>query len=516
MTYSQLCSDFLQLRNVLAAQLSPSTRRKLKCREDVYIALQAPGSYDFAVGFFAILALGAVVVPISPHAAPNEIQHYFRTCGIQIMLLGGMTTSHATAGQAILTSRVSDDRHQNPLPASSIAISSAHALDCSRGGLAVFTSGTTGPPKACILPREILCSGTQTIADHFRITSDDTVLHCLPVHHAAGILISFLPFILCGGCVEFGSGSFKPDAVWQRWRRGGLTAFTGVPTMYARLMQYYETQLLPTQGPVLDECLQGARAIRLLLCGTSALPKPLRLKWSNVTRGRRILERYGTTEFSGLILMAPDHASSVPDGSVGTLLPGVEVQLSNGDEGEILVKAPAMFLEYLGQPEATRAAHDEHGFYRTGDIARREGPHYFILGRASTDILKSGGYKISALDIEREILGLPYVAEVAVVGVVDEEFGQRVAAAVVLSDRYSQRLDINHLRNDLRTSLAGYKLPTVLWVAASLPKTAMGKVQKKTLVKQVFENEEFVGQIQVWKPGAVSAGDKGPTLQARL
>lgn len=141
---------------------------------------------------------------------------------------------------------------------------------------------------------------------------------------------------------------------------------------------------------------------------------------------------------------------------------------------------------YLNDPAATAAAHDAEGYFITGDIARREGPNYFILGRASIDIIKSGGYKLSALDIEREILGLDYIGEVMVVGVDDEEYGQRVAAAVTLKDGRTT-LSLEQLRADLRGVLAGYKMPTVLRVLeGEIPKSGTGKVQKKILGPKYF------------------------------
>ena len=158
--------------------------------------------------------------------------------------------------------------------------------------------------------------------------------------------------------------------------------------------------------------------------------------------------------------------------------------------------------------EATKNAHDEKGYFKTGDIARREGDNYFIMGRASVDIIKSGGYKISALDIERECLGLPYIEEVMCVGVEDDEFGQRVAAAVKLREdqnvytfRDGKRLTIDDLRRDLRSRLAGYKLPTMLRVLDSeLPKTASGKVQKKALGPKLFPKDwGRVHEIQAWR-----------------
>jgi malonyl-CoA/methylmalonyl-CoA synthetase len=171
-----------------------------------------------------------------------------------------------------------------------------------------------------------------------------------------------------------------------------------------------------------------------------------------------------------------------------------------------------MFSKYLYDPEATAKAHDEDGYFRTGDIARREGKYYYIVGRASLDIIKSGGYKISALDIERELLGLPYIAEAMVVGVADEEFGQRVAALVSLQEqdltddfleRYGNTeylLTIEDLRRDLRDRMAGYKLPTLLRiVSGELPKTATGKVQKKILGPRFFPVDyQNCPEVQQW------------------
>jgi acyl-CoA synthetase (AMP-forming)/AMP-acid ligase II len=158
---------------------------------------------------------------------------------------------------------------------------------------------------------------------------------------------------------------------------------------------------------------------------------------------------------------------------------------------------------YLHDEKATAEAHDKDGYFRSGDIARKEGLYYFILGRASIDIIKSGGYKISALDIEREILGLDYVAEVMVVGVEDEEFGQRVAATISLkADQNITRksLTLASLRDDLRSKLTGYKIPTILRVIeGELPKSGTGKVQKKILGPKFFPpNYHELPDVQVW------------------
>lgn len=162
-----------------------------------------------------------------------------------------------------------------------------------------------------------------------------------------------------------------------------------------------------------------------------------------------------------------------------------------------------MAARYLFDEKATADAHDSEGYFKSGDIARQEGKYYFILGRASIDIIKSGGYKISALDIEREILGLDYVSEVMVVGVEDEEFGQRVAATISLKRDHKvphDGLTISRLREDLRSKIAGYKMPTILRVVqGELPKSGTGKVQKKILGPHFFPlNYRELPEVQVW------------------
>lgn len=331
-------------------------------------------------------------------------------------------------------------------------------------------------------------------SDQHGIREGDLVLHTLPVHHATGITVTLLPFLWSGGSIEFRSGGFDTAWTWERIKMADIDFFSGVPTMYLRMMQYYEQELSKTSKAV--EYARGVTRIRAMLCGTSALPRPLQQKWTQLRGGKPILTRYGGTEFGNAFTVTP-WLADVPDGSVGTKGPGVDLKLSNGDEGEVLIKTPLMFSKYLFDTEATMQALDDHGYFRTGDIARREGDFYFILGRESIDIIKSGGYKISALDIEREILGLDYVAEVMVVGVEDEEFGQRVAAAIVLRKDLLTTLTIDKLRADLRSSLAGYRMPTLLRVVDDIQKNATGKVVKKVLVNKLFPAEGHLA-VQRW------------------
>ncbi|OAG37622.1 hypothetical protein AYO21_08230 [Fonsecaea monophora] len=521
-SHIQLLTDILHLRNVLEESLHPQAFARLQIQhegpgQEVFVNIIASAGYEFAVAMLAVLAAGAVPVPLAPGVPLQEACYFANKSRADAVLASSTSLQTGRALEEAINQttnanfkciEIEPHIYQKPLQPTEIVISSNLALDLNGAGLVIFTSGTTGPPKGVVMRRSNFIDSADEIADHYGLGLDDTVLHLMPVHHAAGIGLSFSPFLYAGSRVEFRSGSFNPAQLWQRWREGGLTFFTGVPTMYARLMQYFETHLSKLPNAELNEYLTGLRSMRGLLCGTSALPLPLQEKWVKLTGGMRLLTRYGATEF-GPVFKMPCTASDAPMDSVGTLTPGVEVKLSEGDEGEILARTPFMFSRYLFDPVATANAHDADGYFKTGDIARKVGPYYFILGRQSIDIIKSGGYKISTLDVERELLSLNYIGEAMVVGVDDDEFGQRTAAVVTLNQNWpdpSKQLTLEKVRRDLRDRLSSYKLPTLLRVVHDLPKTATGKVSKKILGPQLFPKNGH-RDIQIWssaKPALAS------------
>jgi len=506
-TYAQLLTDVLHLRNHLRTHLSRDVVSRIDNEDEIYVLLLGPGGYEFTVGFLTLIALGVVPVPISPDLPVKEATYFVNqaqavavlTADRCLKLGSGLEGALRTPNNPNFRSiEIRPHLMQPCLRPEDLIVSSDRYMDLNKSGYVIFTSGTTGPPKGGVKRRGFLYDVATQFSDQHGIREGDLVLHVLPVHHATGITVTLLPFLWSGGCIEFRSGGFDTEWTWERIRKADLDFFSGVPTIYMRLMQYYEQVLVKL--PEAAEYARGASRIRAMLCGTSALPRPLHQKWTALRGGGGILTRYGGTEFGNAFTVTPWLAKQgVPDGAVGTKGPGVELKLSNGDEGEVLIKNPIMFSKYLFDEEATRNIIDEEGYFKTGDIARREGDFYFIQGRASVDILKSGGYKISALDIEREILGLEYVAEVMVVGVEDEEFGQRVAAAMVLRDDIKQALTLEELRADLRSSLAGYKMPTLLRVVKAIPKTASGKVVKKVLVHELFPPAGHA-EVQRWTP----------------
>jgi malonyl-CoA/methylmalonyl-CoA synthetase len=520
-THAQLLSDILNYRRVIKRTLSPGVLQAIGSRKEVYIHILALGGYEFTVAILTVLALGAIPSPLSIQYPLDEATYFVRKSQAVAVLAGTPNIDFAQALQREIRKThdkdfscipIQSSFEGNAIPLSDILISSDDYLDPNAPGLVIFTSGTSGPPKGAVLRKAAITDGVVAQARVLRLSDQDTLLHCLPVHHATGIWINFLLFLQAGACIEFKSGTFDPKWTWDRFRQCGLTYFSGVPTVYMRLMRYFEEHIAKLPEKEVDAYKLGLLGLKACLCGTSALPKPISDWWTGMLGGRRIIQRYGASEIGVVFNMSMDDHEDTPDGSVGEATIGVDVKLSEGQEGEVLVKSFHMFSKYLNDPKATKDAHTADGYYKTGDIARKEGKYYFITGRASVDIIKSGGYKISALDVEREILALPYIGEVMVVGVVDLEYGQRVGAVVSLrqdkmaQDFYSSHrrkpdaLAIDDLRADLRSRLAGYKLPTLLRVIeGELPKSISGKVVKKILGPQYFpENFTQNPEVEVW------------------
>lgn len=225
------------------------------------------------------------------------------------------------------------------IPAEQMLISSNRALDMNNAAAVIFTSGTTGPPKGAVQRRTWLTGNAETDADFYRVTEEDVILHVLPVHHASGLGLTFLPFLMAGACIEFRSGSFDTAWTWERWRQGGLSFFSGVPTIYMRMMRYFEESIATKPPGVRDQYIKGARDIRTMLCGSSALPGPVQDFWETL-RQKPMMTRYGATEF-GAVIKTDLQPEGMPRNSVGRIVGGVSLKLE--DDGHLLVKCPYMF-----------------------------------------------------------------------------------------------------------------------------------------------------------------------------
>lgn len=355
------------------------------------------------------------------------------------------------------------------------------AISPERPAMIIYTSGTTGKPKGVVTTHEQIQAQITTLISAWEWSADDHILHILPLHHVHGIVNILLCALWSGAVCEI-MPRFDAEAVWDRMAQGDLTLFMAVPTVYSRLISTWE--LFPPDRQ--ERASSGAAKMRLMVSGSAALPVSVLERWMSIT-GHVLLERYGMTEI-GMALSNPLHGGRIP-GYVGRPLPGVTVRVvdekskapvDDGQPGELQVKGPGVFLEYWRRPEATKASFSD-GWFCTGDVVVVEQGAYRILGRSSVDIIKTGGYKVSAVEIEGALLEHPAVDQCAVVGLPDEEWGQRVAAAVVVKSGEQLRMD--ELRTWAKKTLAPYKVPTRLLVVEDLPRNAMGKVIKPSLAR---------------------------------
>lgn len=352
-------------------------------------------------------------------------------------------------------------------------------VDPARRALLLYTSGTTSRPKGAVHTHASLAAQVSTLLAAWGITGEDRTVNVLPLHHVHGILNVVSCALAAGAACEMLPG-FDAEAVWSRIEAGAFTLFMAVPTVYSKLLSHHEGQP-PERRARLSE---AASRLRLVVSGSAALPETLFRRWREVT-GHDLLERYGMTEV-GMALSNPLDGPRVP-GSVGTPLPGVEARLvdergldvADGTPGELLLRGPGLFREYWKRPGATSQAFRD-GWFVTGDVAVVEDGRYRILGRKSVDILKCGGYKVSALEVEAALREHPLVRDVAVVGLPDAEWGERIAAAVVAKTPVT----LEALREFARARLAPYKLPTRLLLLDELPRNAMGKVTKAEVGKR--------------------------------
>ncbi|XP_075933971.1 malonate--CoA ligase ACSF3, mitochondrial [Anarhichas minor] len=374
-----------------------------------------------------------------------------------------------------------------------------------RPAMIIYTSGTTGRPKGVLHTHRGLHAMVQCLVSEWAWSKDDVILHTLPLHHVHGIVNMLLcPLWVGATCVML--PEFQPQKVWEMLLSSKaplVNVFMAVPTIYSKLIQYYDQHF--TQPHVKDFVKAVCKErIRLMVSGSAALPLPTLQRWEEIT-GHTLLERYGMTEI-GMALSNPLKGSRIP-GAVGFPLPSVEVRIvmnntSNttivegnhretqvlpgleGKEGELLVRGPSVFKEYWNKPQETTESFTDDGWFKTGDTAVYKDGVYWIRGRSSVDIIKSGGYKISALEVERHLLAHPDIIDVAVIGAPDATWGQKVTAVVQL--RNGQTMTLPELKTWAREHMAPYTIPTGLVLVEEVPRNQMGKVNKKDLLRHFF------------------------------
>ncbi|CQR64225.1 acyl-CoA synthetase [Streptomyces leeuwenhoekii] len=432
------------------------------------VAVWATPALETAVAVVGTLLAGVAAVPLNPRSGEKELRHILSDSAPSLLLAAPGDELPAAVGD--LDRADVDVRAAGPVP-------EERAGD-EDPALIVYTSGTTGPPKGAVLPRRALATTLDALADAWRWTGDDVLVHGLPLFHVHGLVLGVLGPLRRGGSLRH-LGRFSPEGVARELNEGATMLF-GVPTMYHRI-----AEALPGD-PELAKALGRAR---LLVSGSAALPVHDHERIAAAT-GRRVIERYGMTE---TLMNTSVRADGEPRaGTVGVPLPGVELRLveEDGTEvtaydgetvGEIQVRGPNLFTAYLNRPDATAAAFTADGFFRTGDMAVRDPDGYVrIVGRKATDLIKSGGYKIGAGEIENALLEHPGVREAAVTGEPDADLGERIVAWVVPADP-ARPPGLEELAGHVARRLAPHKRPRVVRHLDVLPRNDMGKVMKREL-----------------------------------
>ncbi|MQL81210.1 hypothetical protein Taro_013662 [Colocasia esculenta] len=542
-SYAQLLSSAWKISNLLCTgDLSNGCARSMngvssiaigvpsgkKNLEGARIGIVAKPSAEFVAGVFGTWLGGGVAVPLAVSYPEAELLHVMNDSDVSILL---STEEHqelmknvaAKCGAQFslipdVSSITSDGDSRNKLEVEIDVetlrreIEDSKALEGNGDALIVYTSGTTGKPKGVVHTHKSVTAQRHGNIHHV-INFCTVYLYIISYNekkfinlnfstlHVHGLFNALFAPLYAGAAVEF-MPKFSVRGIWERWRESypkdgtkvdnAITVFTGVPTMYTRLLQGYEAMDPELQAT----SASAASQLRLMMCGSSALPYPLMKQWETIT-GHRLLERYGMTEF--VMALSNPLRGTRKGGTVGKPLPHVEVKILMEDDGgpdssgvgELCVRSPSLFKEYWKQPEVTKESFIDGGFFKTGDTVKvDEDGYYIILGRSSADIIKVGGYKLSALEIESRILEHPSVSECAVVGVPDKDYGEAICAIIVpeagekeKTEELKPPLSLEELRSWAKDKLAPYKIPTRLFSWNSLPRNAMGKVNKKELKK---------------------------------
>ena len=405
------------------------------------VAVEATATLETVVAVVGALAAGVTVVPVPPDAGPMEREHIMRDSGAA-PLPGGVDVS---ARGSLPSVRPGPDRV----------------------AMILYTSGTTGLPKGVMLSERAIAADLDMLAGAWEWSPQDVLVHGLPLFHVHGLILGVLGSLRVGSTLVH-TGRPTPAA----YAGAGGSLFFGVPTVWSRV----------AADAASASALRGAR---LLVSGSAGLPVPVFERLVSLC-GQGPIERYGMTET--LITVSGSASGERRPGWVGTALPGVSTRLvdenggpvaSDGEAvGALEVSTPTVMSGYVNLPSETAALFTRDGWVRTGDVGcvSPDGWHR-IVGRASTDLIKSGGFRIGAGEVEAALLTHPSVEEAAVVGEPDDDLGQAVVAFVV-----GHGIDEAELIRFVADRLSVHKRPRRVVAVESLPRNAMGKVQKKLLL----------------------------------
>lgn len=439
------------------------------------VAFLVHPSFEYTAIQWGIWQAGGVAVPLCTlHPLPS-LQYVIENTGAEILIVANeyweMLTPLAQE-RGIRMLRIAELFEK-------IALASLPNISENRRAMILYTSGTTSLPKGVVTTHANIEFQIKTLVDAWQWTSKDHTLNVLPLHHVHGIINIMGCALWAGACCEF-LPKFDAKHVWDLFCEGNINVFMAVPTIYFKLIAYWDNAPESEQKK-LSHALQK---FRLMVSGSAALPVPVLEKWRSIS-GHTLLERYGMTEI-GMAISNP-YQGERRAGYIGQPLPNVQIRLVNengvvqeeNEPGEIQIKGPNVFLEYWQKPEATLKTFTPDGWFLSGDIAVLENGYYKILGRDSVDIIKSGGYKISALEIEDILRQHPAINDCAVIGVPNEEWGETIAACLV--SHKNSTIEIATIQSWLKTQIPAYKIPRQFLVLEDLPRNVLGKVTKNEL-----------------------------------
>ncbi len=444
------------------------------------IAFFIPASVDYVTTLLGVWRAGGIAVPLNTASAMPELEHALSSAGVTRLVLS-ITSNPESLVPLHSLCKALKIKVVTVTELLSDKITVMPELEIERRAMILFTSGTTNKPKGVVSTHANIRAQILALLEAWKWQSDDVIPLFLPLHHIHGIINVLCCGLWIGAKISL-YPKFDMTRIMADVEAHDYTVFMAVPTVYVKIISHLDTLSLQKQ----ERICAGFKAMRLNISGSAACPVKLYKQWQELT-GQTLLERYGMTEI-GMGISNPYHGERRA-GAVGKPLPGVTVALFDeagkiieGDDvpGEIRIKGDNVFLEYWGNPRATKEAFIDDWFC-TGDVAVRETGYYRIMGRSSVDIIKSGGYKLSALEIEDTLLTHPKIAECAVVGMPDETWGEAVTAFVVLKE--GETLDYKDLKFWCETRMSSYKVPKTLKLLESLPRNAMGKVMKPALKK---------------------------------
>lgn len=441
------------------------------------IAFIVPSGFDYVRVQWGIWRAGGIAVPLCVDHPLASLQYTIEDSDATVLIVAPdfeVLLTEWAESKGIRVIRLAD-------MVSSDKSISLPDIQTERRAMILYTSGTTSLPKGVVSTHANIEAQISNLISAWEWRASDHILCILPLHHVHGIINVVSCALWAGACVEF-LPRFNADKVFEVFLTGEVNLFMAVPTIYYKLIKHVEAAN-PAEKAAISAVL---KTFRLMVSGSAALPVSVLEQWRKIS-GHTLLERYGMTEIG--MAVSNSYQGERRPGYIGLPLPSVELRLVDeaeevvppGIAGEIHVKGPSVFGEYWQKSEATAESFTTDGWFRTGDMAVFNQGSYRILGRNSVDIIKSGGYKISALEIEEVLRTHPAISDCGVVGIPDEEWGEIVAASLILQ---TEGIDLEELTEWLKSRLPAYKIPRRYIFQADLPRNTLGKVTKNELKKE--------------------------------